>query len=94
MQVQKYTVEDSTGAEINPETIIEKIKKNNGELSKVENLYNMLHIIHVRQLPVDNDPNTPSNLLNVNKKEMWEKLAKQQAKEATQEAMQEASSLV
>jgi len=65
VQVQKYTIEDESGASVDPDSITKQIKEKDGKPSEVKDIYKMTHIFDVQQLPAENDPNSAStNLLD------------------------------
>lgn len=76
VQVQNYSVEDASGEALNPEEVLSKVKKGGAECPE---LYQMLHIVQVQQLPTENDPNN-SNLLDYSSKEKWQAVVEKQAK--------------
>uniref|UniRef100_A0A7S3CJF5 Uncharacterized protein n=1 Tax=Strombidium rassoulzadegani TaxID=1082188 RepID=A0A7S3CJF5_9SPIT len=85
VQVQSYSIEGPTGEDIDPETVLGEMKKSK-DPTKVPDIYTMLHIIHVRQLENENDPNKSSNILDYSKKDKWESFLEKEAKKTVAEA--------
>ena len=79
VQVQSYSIEGENGEDINPEEIIAKMKQNGGNPGSVEDIYKMTHIVHVRQLDNENDPNTATDILQYTKGEAWKSLVEKEA---------------
>lgn len=78
IEVQEYSIEGPDGSDVSPESILKKLETK-GDIGKIEDIYKMTHIVHVRQLENDNNPNKATNILDYGKKEKWEALVKNQA---------------
>jgi hypothetical protein len=79
IEIQSYSIEGPDGSDVNPESILKKLETK-GDISKrIPDIYKMTHIVHVRQLENDNNPNTATNILDYGKKDKWEALVKKQA---------------
>ena len=78
IEVQSYSIEGPDGSDVSPDSILQQLETKQ-DIGKIEDIYKMTHIIHVRQLENNNNPNTATNLLDYGKKEHWEEFVKNQA---------------
>ena len=62
-------MEDKDGNNVDPNTITEEMKKNDGSPAGLKDINDMLHIFFVRHLNNTNDPNTATNLLEYGEKD-------------------------
>ena len=62
--MQEYSIEDKDGNEVNPQTVTDHMKENDGSPMGLPGVNDMLHIFTVRHLNNNNNPNTATNLLD------------------------------
>lgn len=85
VQVQSYSIEGPDGEDVSADSILKKIEEKGGAPYQVPEIFKMTHIIHVRQLDNEKDPNTATNVLDYGKKETWEKFVKTNADKKIEE---------